>query len=734
MKRSLSKDKQHVTFEHEHLDLDEDSDTEDGELTKNNNLIDMNKVHEYMSKNLLSDRLTRGFVLFGTRTSTSTLPGSIFSSTPATGPRKPPTPNSATGRASGPKSTSSTSTNDFDPVKQNEITRMEIAEDIADNMRVLNPINATELATCIFLYQNTPVIRDSNYHFKTHLFKKPFKVSIVSGYQASEETAANAFDMMEDDVMAVVNEELEELIVQNKWTPMLEEHYKWQKMCGVVPIYFDPVGIKHANGIVKIHYVPKIPLMESGTLFTYLDKRNRQNFVWQWNGNNNMIDTVDGFDMGYGGYSGTGMIHDLPEVHRELYIKKSRYMFFDVPEREHAPTLNGDLQSDFKSIISEWKNITYMRNQMIIASHKAMHPELIVEFNPDLNKVGSSAQVELLRVWLEAEKIKEKNLPFGGLESYSTTFGETLESSRTDGSAMFNKITDLALNSNPEQTRYSVISQERNTTLSHGASQYVENELGLDVSSMQRLPATSASQSALEKLKLDALNNPGGVINQAFKQKNSRSSYPTNAKRLDAFEKATHAPVVAVPKYNIYDLWARFDNLVSSICDFPPELLKTTGVGGAAGVGQKPETSTAVLSRMDIFKERIKKKGKSYEVLIRQLWVMGYAPFKRNTRRDMKIDKMLPNIDPSVLKMFDQVRITLPVMPFMDYNFAKQLYKDGFLPIEQLYDFVEDNCGIQKRKMTAKDYKKIENVLNDRFNREDGLVAPEEAPSKKKKE
>ncbi len=737
-----------IHFEHEALEVEDVE--EDPDINRNNNLISMDKIHDYMAKSLLSDRLTRGFALFGNNNARN-LSGSIFSSGNPTGPRKVATPSISLGRTSTMASDgggASVGNGAFDPARQNEMTKKEILQDMADNTRYLFPLNRSDLHLCNFIFRNTPAIRNSMLHFKTQLFKKPFKVSIVYDPNASQDEETNAFETMtgEEDtnIVAALNKELEELIVQNKWTPMLEEHYKWQKLCGVVPIYFEPIGVKQRGNLVKIHYVPKIPLMDSGALYTYLDRRNRQNFVWEWTGNNGVVDVMDGSggidlnDIGANDGLGLGLGIGDTDARPRVYVKRSRYMFFDVTERDHAPTLSGELQSDFKSIVSEWKNIIMMRRQMIYGAEKGLNPENIIEFNPDLTKLAGNAEnIEYMRLYLEYLKINSKNPPFGGLENFSSVFGEVLEPT-TEAAKETNQAGEIFTNiamlaSTNTKTPYETVSKARENLLARGASNYADNELGLATSAeFAGISAPSNATSAtMDKLKLEALNNPNGTVSQAFKQAANRSSYPSNAKRLDPFEKVANGPQPIIPNYPLEQLWARFDELVSSICDFPPELLKANGSG--EGQGEKPETSTAVMSRMDIFKERIKKKAKTYEIFVRQLWVMAYAPFKRNTARDMQINRMFANIDPGVLVMFDQVRITIPVMPFMDYPTALKFYKDGFITIQDLYDFVIDTYSLPKKKMLAKDYKALEAKVQDGFDREDGLVLPPEPPGGKKK-
>lgn len=677
MKRTL----EDYTLQHHTIPLDEELD-EDIVVLKDRQYIDMDRIQLAMRQKIVDDRISQGFAIY-----TTTVDNLLH--------------------------------NNENNVLNKEIqkTKKLIQEDMAPNSGFFR-INPREVSLCNFIYQNTASIKDSISHFKTHLFKTPFKVKIALNKDETREM----FGFEEDLEIATLNEELEEVIIQNKWVPMLEEHYKWQKLCGVVPVYFEPVGIK-LNQVIKIHYIPRIPLIDSGVIYTYLDKNQRQKFVWEWSTSDRMFSEIDGmsnFDTD---------ISELSTQNRKTLLKKSRYMFFDVPEREHAPSLRGILQSDIKSIMNDWLRAVTMTDQIIMATYKAMNPETIVEFSPDMEKIGGNGNIEILRLMIEYMKTKkDQNRGYGGLENYSTLFGDYVQTEPDKPIDALEEFFNQSLTEIQNKTRYDDITKKKESMLSRPESRFAETDLGMEPL-IQGAPVrpTSISDQITEKLYVKALNDPGGDLHRAFLNKNARGQkYPQNTSRLEPFEKAIHGPKVETPKFNITEIWNRFDNSASSICDFPLDLIKNTGNISGGPNPKSAETSTAVLTRMDMFKERIKKKAKSYVGFVKQCWIMAYSPFTKRTIQELRLNKIIQTIDPVVLKLFDRVKISIPLMPFLDYSTALKFYQDGFMDIQSLHNFVVEAYCLPQKKMTAAEYKKIEQKLEFEANKQAGLVKPKE--------
>lgn len=147
-----------------------------------------------------------------------------------------------------------------------------------------------------------------------------------------------------------------QLVIQTHWLPWLRDVYANLKMFGVCPWHF-----------VKLpgtaHRIPVVPPFQSGFITTYMDKNQRQAFSWYW----------------------TPDIGSKPQEDTKVYFEQT----------QTPPMLNGMFRSPIASLLPQYILLKQLRQAVSTASHRQVHPELILEYNPPRNVTGDDNLVTL---------------------------------------------------------------------------------------------------------------------------------------------------------------------------------------------------------------------------------------------------------------------------------------------------------------------------------------------------
>lgn len=696
---------------------------------KNGILIDMNKITELMKKRILCQSITCGFAIYGVESGVNVNIGA---------------------------NTSMYSSNQSNYYKQlNSETIQELAMDMGT--RAFNSLSIQDINSCFAFYTGNPTIRMSSNIFKSHLFETPFDIHVVDNSGVS---------------IAELGEDIREIIINNFWMPALNLHYDWIKTCGICPFYYEPIGIK-LNGRIIIHYILQVPHVSSGLIYTYMNGKGKQNYVWRWTVSGPVSGTNIGaigmndiflFDHGdeFGGINDDSIFRNDSGIMFNIggdnvVVKKSRYMFFDV---RHPPLLNGRLTSDIMTLIPEWTLLKTMMNQIIEAGDGLINPEAVIEFSPDINASVSGDHIDMMRLQIELIKERQKS-PLAGLDNYSSVFGQQIPTT-TDallgligggGGGSMEGMNDglggtIPSFPGPASALSRIYNDRNNLMAQQNASNFAEFDLNIaDGSNFGNVRGGGGgSNGELERYIVYAKNHPGSDVDRALKNIGIKKLMSRlgggNYKYLAPFEKlSSSAPKPVMPNYNVQFFHDRLDKMISSVCDFPLELFRSGGGagGGGGGGGGLFSQDVGYSSKMDIFKERLKTGSKVYELFLKQTWVMAYAPFVKNKKKELKKNKKYLEYDINFIHVFEQIVVTFPRTPFLEPNDFLVLHQLGVIETEEFVNYLTEKYGLQKKELTPEMIKKIEKKIENYTNVINGIKEDEgeeggDQPKKKNKE
>lgn len=555
-----------------------------------------------------------------------------------------------------------------------------------DASSTFTTLNEEEVRTCVDIFSNYSVINICVNEFKEKLFEVPFQIALRT--ESGKE-------------LAVLQDSVREIIVENYWMPFLKKHFEWKKVFGIVPIFFEPVGLREAipedyssgkktdgkkekrGERLIIHYVPTIPNFDAGRIWTYCNKKGRRGFVWVWNKSTSDLDTefvipVSGFNDGGGDSSGRG--NDV------LSITKSAYFFMDVIKEPYA---SGYLSSDIKSLVNEWRNLRYMEEFRLVGASKMINPETIVEFHPDPASATSGDSLDMAKLQIDILRTVTSAAGGGnGARHYSAEFGQSVEETGKDIAN--------ALAADPKYgvSAYRKITEER-AYMQNACPTVADVDLGFASPSDPRAKSTTASYGSSytrEKLELYSKNHPGcPVSNVLVAAMSGKTAGPTNARYLNPYETVSgSAPKSTMPEFDVMGAKERLDKLAAAVCDFPLEII----MNRTGRMGGDTETDGAY----QFLKDRLAAESKIYQSLIKNLWSMSYLEFVENSRR--KLDKMnkrmknLEKIDINSVLMFEYFQVTFPRTPFESVAKLIEYYKMGLIDDMQFQKFMSDKTGI----------------------------------------
>jgi hypothetical protein len=720
------------SFSHTGNEKDNKEEENTTNYIKNSTLIDMDKITKMMSDRLICQSIVRGFVIYG-NIQTS---GENFVSNPGIF--------STFSNNDKSKKSNFFSALEYDQ-KLNAITLGELEVEMG-NINSLVPLSIEDINSCFSFFNNNPTVRLSSSVFKSQLFENPFDVNVISDNET---------------ILAELSPDIREVIIKNYWMPMLKSHYDWIKIIGICPFYFEPIGLKQ-NGRSIIHYVPVVPCINSGTIYTYLNNKNKQNYVWKWINSStgpafiNNYENINGQEEeGEALYSNStsgvfGSNNGGIEVGESFLfitkngkknslfgLKKTRYMFFDV---KNPPLIDGRLTSDIKTIIPDWIQLNIMIKQTVEAGDKMINPECVIEFSPDIAKATSGDDIDMMRLQIELLKERSKS-PTAGLDDYSGLFGQQIATPIDDFfNGTFNGNFGNRTNPLQGESALSRINKARRNMIDNNQNIYSDADLGLNTynqaqgdGSFGSIMGVNGTAAELEKYIVYAKNNPFSDVDIALrntkKMSAMRERLPSNCKYLNPYERvSTSSPKPTMPNYNLKSIYDRLDKIISSICDFPLELFLSGTINASSISGGG--SSGAFSSKMDLFKERLKTQSKTYETLINQMWAMAYIPFIKNTKRDLQRRTKYTEYDINLIYLFEKTKITFPRTPFLGANDYSYLYKLGFINVDQFYHYVADRYGIEEQTLTPSMKNEIEKKLQQAL----GMKLPEEKEKKEKKE
>lgn len=677
--------------------------------------IDMSQVMRKMRDKLLNTNLKCGFVFFNTGSNSSLGGGNFISNLVLR--MNSTTPGGVVG---GSKKLLS------EVDQMNSITLSELEQDLSSGF-IPKPLNTEEIRGCFNIYNNHPIVRSSSQTFKGELFKKNFKVEVGAGAAKHE-----------------LRKELVEPIITQSWMPMMRNHYDWIKIVGVCPIFFEPYplltrgkgGGGGENKSLVIHFVPVIPEIGSGNIYVYHTKQDKQNYIWEWK--RNTTEQVELFNFAttttYQRSTGRKRRRNGEEVGGggPIIIKKSRYMFFDA-KIDKAPLLSGQLRSDIRSLLEDWTLLKYVERQDLIACYKLQNPEVIIEYSPDLENTKREGHFQLAKLHLDLMNTNVLAGTYDISNSYNETFGQFLDPTVNNGPfekdrASFNNIlNDAKLQNN------------RIGNMVSRVTEFAEYDLGLTGFNGQT--AKHMGREGQHKEALEIMDILQGNESRDVK-------YPSNSKFLFPYQKiSSAAPRVVAPNYNVQQMRETFNETASIVCDFPLELLRQRGLYGRESNMVNSLNSASLLTRMDVFKERVRTHKTHYQDLIQQLWIMAYSPFVEETigvlrkvaeeergkgRKRKKERRVLKKVedeeeveeeedvslvaydilDSGIMDIFDNVSVTIPVLSFCDFNGALMLYRCGLMSTETMIEFLLDTYGVPSKEENL-DFGKIERNMNE---------------------
>jgi hypothetical protein len=380
-------------------------------------------------------------------------------------------------------------------------------------------------------------------------------------------------------------------------------------------------------------------------------------------------------------------------------------MFFSVV---NAPLLNGSLTSDIMLIVPEYLILKKMLEQTLNAGEKIIDPPCFVEFAADFKDIGTmksnpSANIELIKMKVDLLKNKIKT-PLQGMDDFSGILGQEIDS---DTNKMFKELDNMMMNTKESQDPSSPLYQfirERNQNIKDNSVS--NSDLGLNSYGSFGNFQTN-DEKTLEKYRLYAYNHPNSeiahILNKIDAEKTQKKKEYKNTIYLNPFDKlASHSPKISMPNYNLEYFMERLENLISSICEMPVDSSINIHTNAKALIYKE---------KSERFKQFIVQKSIWYQDFVRQLWIMAYTPFVKNTKRVLK-EKKIELIDSNILELFDKVFITFPKYPqFLDRNNFVDFYKMGIISTEKFYDYMCEIYDLEKEPLSKQRMDRIEELV-----------------------
>ena len=660
------------------------NDTEDDSLAKDGRglagLIDMNKILRSMERKIVLKTLTFGYVFYGFDTSSVV--------------------NSGTNLIKY-----------FDTL--NKLTIKELSQNIGLGTKIV-PVSPTQIKECESFYNKNPTCRLSSSAFKGELFSVAFDVII------NDSNGKPEFE---------IKKEIRDLVIKNFWMPEFGKHYDWIKICGICPIYFEPIAIKTKSGI-WIDYVIQIPPIDSGVLYTYTNISGVQTYLWKWiQGTGGVIGSPTTLDLsntsfmdnddsvGIAGGVIDGMVVNIGSKVKSYLLRKSRYMFFHTA---NPPSLSGELKSDVMSVMPRAKQFEAMLEHMLIGGQNMIYPSQYVEFLPDLDKATSGDSYDMMRLQVELAKEREKSSLYG-LANYSNVYGEEIESPLDNMAHVLESgNTATGVSATPAMARVYELRDKLTSRASTIPS--AESDLGLNFNSGPISFGTTdvksvESKGEMERVLLHTKNNPNSPVSNAYRNmvisKMTQGLNQTNVHYLRPYEKMSSGGRDSkMPTYDIKYFDTKLTQTVSSICDFPIDL--TNSGTSVRNKGSDPNTSTTntdIDQKKQILEERLRAVSKKYEELISQLWVMSHTEMIKNTKRAVKNNQKVTQYDFDTLNMYNKLKITFPRTPYASLAVYREMYMTGIIDEQTLYNFSAEKLGLEEKTLNAQEIKTINERL-----------------------
>jgi hypothetical protein len=564
-----------------------------------------------------------------------------------------------------------------------------------DPVSTLTPLDEGEVAACIDIAANYGVVNLCSREFEDTLFEVPFQIGIHS--DSGEE-------------MATLEDSVREIIVNNFWMPFLKKHYQWKKTFGIVPIFFEPVGLMETsnnkeegkNSKLVVYYVPTTPNFDAGRIFLYLNTKGKLGYVWKWN-SSCMNQTID-IMLPISGVSSLsnftvfglgGLMNNIADISGSkknkrgmLSVLRSRYFYMDVIKE---PFSNGYLNSDIKSLINDWKSLRCMEDLRYFAACRQTNPEVLVEFAPDPIAATSGDSMDAAKLQLDIMRLSSMGSSGNNGRNFSSEFGQTVGDDARD---FANSIVN---DPNYSKSAYQKVNEARDKVLNSYPS-FADVDLGLldpnEIGNRGRLGfgASKAGNNGLEKLLLYATNHPGtresDAITSVIMGKGTGVP-PSNVRNLRAYEKVVSGPKIEMPAFDVESKWARMDKMASAVCDYPLELIMDK-------TGRSTEVDKDTTFRF--LRDKLASESKTYEKLIKNLWLMCHLEFQKNTKRKAKrINKILDElekIDLDTIELFENARVSFPRTPFETIDTFLEFFKMGLITEVQFQKFIADKSGI----------------------------------------
>lgn len=211
------------------------------------------------------------------------------------------------------------------------------------------PVGETQLdqAATIDIYvlynMHLPLLRTSRNVFTSMIFCKPFVVK-----------------MKKLGVMA--NKEIEKLI-ELYHMPFNKDVYDWEKMFGIVPVYYKKLRDTTTGLKVGIHKIPVVPKFGSGIITTFLNKKHDQKFKWYWT-------------------------HDI-----QRGFKEEKNMHWIIGE--HPPNIHGKYTSNISTLLTDYKTLNIIRQSTEITAYQSCRPPLLLEYHPPKNQTAEESLTTL---------------------------------------------------------------------------------------------------------------------------------------------------------------------------------------------------------------------------------------------------------------------------------------------------------------------------------------------------
>jgi hypothetical protein len=555
-------------------------------------------------------------------------------------------------------------------------------EELSANILVsssITQLSIIDMDLCLNLYISNYKVKISTKFFSEILFKNPFDVTVMY----------NSVKILE------VDDDIRAALIKNYWMPTLKQHYEWIKLFGICPFYFEPIIVKQKKR-VTVHYIPKIPHLSSGVIYTYMDIRGKQAYFWKWVSiiSNNITQTFN-------------LDKNIVTKKGSLITKNSKYIFFNV---QNAPTISGKLTSDIMLIIPEYLMLRKMIDQSMKAGDKIIEPPCFIEFSADFKDISNTkatpgANIDLMRLKVDLLKNKLKT-PLQGMDDFSGILGEEIDS---ETKKMFRELDVMIDNTNKSandlNSPVAKLIQDKNQLLNRDFS--LSNvDLGLNTYG-SFFNSQNDDEKTLESYRLYAFNHPqseiASIIRKIDAEKMAQKRQYKNTIQLNPFYKvANHSPRISMPGYDLGYFLNRMESLIGTVCEMPVEVnFATSSVLKATIFKEKTEQ----------FKQIISQKSLLYQEFVKQLWIMAYTPFVKNTKQSIKAKK-IDIFDYDLLNSFDKIMVTFPKYPqFLDRDHFVDFYKMGLITTEQFYDYMCQMYDLEKQPLTKKRLQRIEDLM-----------------------